>query len=215
MSQRAKRSMAAAAGLAIVAAVGLGITVFLAAPSSGGAAAQALPDVGRFRVGSALGLERGAFSGRPMVQVFTSAAAADWLRIALCLQSAEVEAEMGSFTGVLVDEDLEPEVERVHRERDGLRVVVRNVAGGFAGCLPAGFECGELVELLRSVRAGASTPPQPSPIYSNLLERPEEVAEWLAGRAGAAEAAKQVDFLEELEGAASPAVQAAKARLGR
>ncbi|MBI4605205.1 MAG: hypothetical protein HY721_24840 [Planctomycetes bacterium] len=213
MSQKAKRGIAAM--VLVGGLVGLGVYLAVASVSPA-ATAQALPDTGRFRGGSELGAERAGFSGKTMVTVFTSAAAPDWPAIAACLESAEVTALMDPyFVGILVDEALEPTVEEVLRTRDGLRLVVRGLNGAFLGGLPAGFTCAELVELLKSLRQRIFFEPEKSPIYANLLERPEAVVDAMALQGEAVKAAKFVAFLEELEGAASPAVLAAKARLGQ
>jgi hypothetical protein len=173
-----------------------------------------MPDVGKFRVGSQLGEERAGFSGRAMVQVFAQAGTVEWTAISECLASPEVEAEMYFFTGVLVDEALEPNVERLHREVDNLRVVVRGLNGAYLGGLPAGFTCTDLVELLRWVRARSVMRPRPSPIYLSLLESSASITD-LIQRGEGERAVKYAEFLKELEGASSPAVQAAEAALGR
>jgi hypothetical protein len=206
--------MAALVCLVTVGALIAGAAGLVLAPRPGAAGAQALPDAGPFRVGSELGEERAGFSGRPKVLVFASAEAPDWPAIAACLQSAAAAEAMGAFTGVLVDERAEPEVESVLRERDGLRVVVRSLSGGFLGGLKGGFACEELAALLRRIRAAAASDPEKSPIYASLLESPAAIDSLIDG-GEAAQAEKWVGFLEELEGAASPAVQAARSRLAR
>jgi hypothetical protein len=200
--------------LATAFALGLGILLYTRLPGGGGAAAQAMPDVGRFKAGSELGMERAGFSGRAMVQVFAQAGTPEWTGISECLASAEVEAEMHFFTGVLVDEAVEPNVESVLRERDGLRVVVRGLNGAVLGGLPVGFTCAELASLLRSVRQRTIAQPEPSPIYANLLESAAPITD-LIQRGEAGRAAKFVDFLKEIEGATSQAVRSAEAVLGR
>ncbi|MBI4604743.1 MAG: hypothetical protein HY721_22505 [Planctomycetes bacterium] len=211
MSRRAKQGISV--GL-VLACVALGIGIYALIAGRGAVTAQTMPDVGRFRAGSELGAERAGFSGRAMVQVFTSAAAADWHAIAACLQDPAVTALMDpQFVGVLVDETLEPTVEEVLRARDKLAVVVRGLNGAFLGGLPAGFTCTELLELLKSLRQRLFFEPEKSPIYANLLERPEVVVDAMVASGDLVKAAKFVAFLEELEGAASPAVVAAKARL--
>src|SRR5687767_9457694 len=126
MSRRAKRGFAASFCLVFLIALGV---YFLRSPRGTAATAQALPDLGAFRVGSALGEERAGFSGRTKVQVFATAESAEWTVISSCLQSAEITNEMYFFTAVLIDEAAEPEVEQVFRERDSLRVVVRSLNG--------------------------------------------------------------------------------------
>lgn len=210
MSQNAKRGLQATILLIALGAVAVYATLGTRAK----VAAQALPDVGRFRAGSAAGEERAGFSGRAKVQVFASASASDWNTISACLQSREVEAEMPFFTGVLIDEKAEPTVEQVFRERDGLRVVVRALNGGFLGGLPAGFKCQDLADLLKSIHAQATSAPEKSPIYANLLESTAALDDLLQKQEGA-KAARFVDLLDELEGSTSPAVQAAKAKLGK
>src|SRR6266545_2807486 len=85
----------------VLCAVGIFIGLFLKV--GGWVQAQTITDVGKFKVGSVLGMERSGFTGRPMLQVFTDSSSPDWPLIQNCLQSPEVEAEMGFYTGVLVD----------------------------------------------------------------------------------------------------------------
>jgi hypothetical protein len=212
MSRNGKRGFLAFFFMSILLA--LAVSVAFVGGAGGAAKAQALPDVGKFRVGSALGEERCGFSGRAKVSVFASFNSPAWSSISECLQSAAIESEMDFFTGVLVDEAAEPDVEAVYRERDGLRVIVRGIGGGFLGCLPAGFTCQELVDLLRLVRASATSAPEKSPIYVNLLES-TAVLDDLVARGEAAKAERYVALLEEFEGSSSPAVQAARAKVGR
>ena len=211
MSKRAKRGLAASAVLAVLAGLGIYAVVASGRTTAG---AQTLPDAGKFRSGSGLGEERAGFSGRSKVLVFTSAADPEWPTIEACLQTGALEAELGRFTGVLVDPAAEPEVEAALRERAGFRVVVRSLNGAFLGGLPAGWGCQELVELLRSIRGEAAGDPERSPIYANLLESTAAIDALLLE--GAREKAERfVGLLEEFEGPESPAVQAARARLGR
>jgi hypothetical protein len=210
MKSKSGRVIVACGVLAAV--TGLLIYAFIA--KGAGAAAQALPDTGRFKVGSTLGEERAGFSGRPKVQVFASAGSPDWPAISTCLQSAELEAEMGSFVGVLVDAGLEPQVEAAERQRDGLQVVVRSLGGGFLGGLRAGFTCAELVNLLRVIRANSNPEVEKSPAYASLLDSPDLV-DYLEAQGKGGDAAKFVDFLKEFEGASSPAAVAAESRLNR
>ncbi|MBI4601484.1 MAG: hypothetical protein HY721_05910 [Planctomycetes bacterium] len=212
MSQKAKRGIAAMVIVGGLAGLGIYVAVAVVSPA---ATAQSLPDTGRFRAGSELGAERAGFSGRTMVTVFTSAAAPEWPAIAECLGSAAVTAETDPyFVGILVDETLEPEVEKPERDA-GARVIVRALNGAFLGGLPAGFTCAELVELLKSLRQRIFFASEKSPIYANLLERPEAVVDAMVLAGEALKAARYVAFLEELEGAGSLAVQAAKGRLGQ
>lgn len=211
MSRKAKRGFAASFCLVFLIAV---VVYFLRSPRGTAATAQVLPDLGAFRVGSELGEERASFSGRPKVQVFATAEPAEWTALSSCLESPQVEAEMGVFTGILIDEAAEPTVEDTFRERDGLRVVVRALNGGFLGGLPQGFTCDDLVGLLRSLRQDDPSEPERSPIYANLLESPA-VIDYLSEKGERARAERFVALLEEFEGATSPAVQAAKARLGQ
>jgi hypothetical protein len=210
MSRKTGRAIAASCALGAVA--GAGILIYTIA-AGGGAAAQAMPDVGKFRVGSQLGEERAGFSGRPMVMVFASASSAEWLTISSCLESADIKAFMDHFTGILVEEAVEPEVEAVARTRDKLRVVVRGLNGAFLGGLPEGFACADLVALLEAIK---KTVPfvEKSPIYARLLESTEPLAA-LKQEGNGDEAQKYVDLLKEFEGAASAAVEAAEAELAR
>ena len=171
------------AGLVIYAFVGRGA----------GAAAQAIPDVGKFKVGSALGEERAGFSGRPKVQVFATADSPDWPATSACLQSGEVEAEMGSFVGVLVDAGLEPQVEAAQRQRDGLQVVVRSLGGGYLGGLRAGFTCADFVNLLRIIRSNSNPEVEKSPAYATLLDSPDLV-DYLEAQGKPGDAAKFVEL---------------------
>ena len=207
MSRRTKRSIFVSLLVAITAAFGL----YVALPAKTIAKAQALADVGSFRVGHELGLERAGFSGRPMVIVFASADSPDWPAIQACLQSSEVAAEIASgFTGVIVDETAEPKVEPSLRE--SFRVIVRGLHGAMLGGLKAGFACADLSALLKQVSATANSPPEMSPIYARLLESSGAV-DALNESGASVGAAKYVEFLRELEGAESPAVKAAEARL--
>jgi hypothetical protein len=119
---------------------------------------------------------------------------------------------MDFFTGILVDEIAEPDVEAVFRGRDGLGIVVRALNGGVLGGLRAGFTCADLVELLRSIRANATGEAEKSPIYAGLLESTAPIdALLLNGERARAE--KLVGFLKEFEGAQSAAAKNAEARL--
>jgi hypothetical protein len=211
MSRKTGRAIAASCVLGAV--VGVGILIYGVAPG-GGIAAQVLPDVGSFKAGSELGMERAGFSGRAMVQVFTQAGSPEWTAISQCLGSAEIEEEMHFFTGVLVDEKGEPGVESVFRERDGLNVVVRGLNGAFLGGLRTGFTCEELLILLRSVRRRTIAHRDLSPIYANLLESAAPITDMVQKGEGD-RAARYVDLLKEFEGASSPAVRSAEAALGR
>ena len=147
MSRRMKRGVFASVVLVLFA---VGAAFLLLPGRKGVAGAQALPDSGKFRAGSALGEERAGFSGRTVVQVFATAGTVEWSSIDACLKSAAIEAQMGFFTGVLVDEAAEPTVEATLRERDGLRVVVRDLSGAYLGGLAAGFSCEDLAAPLES-----------------------------------------------------------------
>jgi hypothetical protein len=209
MSRKTGRAIVASCALGAVA--GAGILIYTIAAGGGGAAAQALSDVGRFRVGSRLGEERAGFSGRPMVIVFASTSLPEWGTISSCLQGAEVDGFMDHFTGVLVEDAVEPEVEAVARTRDKLRVVVRGLNGAFLGGLPEEFTCADLVALLDAIK---KTVPfvEKSPIYARLLESAEPVA-ILKEEGKGSDAQRYVDLLRDFEGAGSAAVQAAEAEL--
>src|SRR6267143_1594648 len=73
MNSKAGRTIVALCALSALA--GLVTYAFL---GSSRVTAQALPDAGKFKVGSALGEERAGFSGRAKVQVFTSSADPNW-----------------------------------------------------------------------------------------------------------------------------------------
>jgi hypothetical protein len=223
MSRRARRGVFVS--LAGAAALGAAVIVVFV-PRSGAAKAQALPDIGKFRAGSVLGEERAGFSGRPKLQVLLDPGDPRLEEVAACLRSAEVEAALDSFTPILIDAgaESEAEVERVHRERDGLRVIVRGLDGGFRGGLREGFGCADLLGLLDAVRRHSSGPPEKSPIYALLVAHPEaievfatedEVASGGVGRSGRERALRYLDLLREFEGEESPAVKAVEARLLR
>ena len=214
MSRRAKRGTM----LFLLAGGVCGLLVYLAHLTTSEravGAAQAVPDVGLFRVGSQAGEERAGFSGRAMVQVMTSDQSPDWPAISACLQSAEVGAQMADyFVGVLVDEALEPAFEAALRAENSLGVIVRGLNGAFLGWLPVGFRCEDLVLLLGAIRQATTSAPEKSPIYVWLLESPAPVDDLV--RKGQADlAARYIDLLAEFEGENSPAVQAAEARLPR
>ena len=59
-----------------------------------------LPEIGRFRVGAALGRERAGFCGNPMLQVFTHAGDPNLAAIQACLASIDVAGELDLFTGL-------------------------------------------------------------------------------------------------------------------
>jgi hypothetical protein len=210
MSRKTGRAIVASCALGVVA--GAGILIYTIS-ARGGAAAQELSGAGKFRVGSQLGEERAGFSGRPMLMVFTSASSRDWQSIFSCLQSPDVEAFMDHFTGVLVDEGLDPDTEAVARTRDKLGVVVRGLNGAFLGGLPQGFTCAELIALLDAMK---KTVPfvEKSPIYARLLESAEPVA-LLKQEGRDAEAQRYVELLKDFEGTESDAVRAAEAELRR
>jgi len=181
----------------------------------GGAGAQALSDVGKFKVGSGLGEERAGFSGRPKVQIFTSTDDPNWPSIFACLRSPEVEAQMAYFTGILVDYQAESNVESIGTRQDGVRVIVRRLNGELLGGLPAGFSCADLAQFLATIRRSRSLDMEKSPIYASLMESPEVVVDDLKGKGEAAQAARFVELLKEFESADNPAVLAAQARLNR
>jgi hypothetical protein len=170
--------------------------------------------VGKFKVGSAVGMERAGFSGRAMVQVFTTADDPNWPTISSCLQNTEVEAEMASFVGVLVDARAEPSVESRFRGKHGLQLILRGVNGAFLGGLKTGFQCGDLIALLRAIRASMNPEIEKSPIYTSLMLSPDAI-DYFKSRGQTAKAAKFVELLKEFEGDSSPAVQAAQARLNQ
>jgi len=209
MSRKTGRAIVASCALGAVA--GAGILIYTIVAGGGGAAAQALPDAGKFRVGSQLGEERAGFSGRPMVMVFTSAI--DSAAISACLLSPDVEALMGDFTGVLVEEAAEPDVESVLRARDDFQVVVRALNGSLLGGLRRGFTCADLAALLENVRKGI-TFIEKSPIYARLLESTEPI-DVLKTEGKVAEAARYVELLKEFEGEGSAVAQAAEGALGK
>ncbi len=176
-------------------------------------AIQILTGAGSFKVGSALGEERGGFSGRPMVQVFVSADEKDWPVVSAALQSPEVEAEMGSFTGVLIDPKVEPQIEEGYRGQ-GIQALVRGLDGSFLGALPPGFGAINLAKLLNRIRVGSFRAIEKSPIYASLLRSPDAI-DSLKAKGEIEKARRFVELLKELEGADSPAVLEAEARLNQ
>ena len=213
MSKRTKRGLIAAILVAFGACLALGVVWFQKTHANQEVPAGQLDDIGVFKFGSALGEERAGFSGRTRVIVLTSAR--EVASLSGCLRSLGVEAHMAALTGVLVDTEVEPEVESDLRERENARVVVKGLEGQILGVLREGYSCDELAQLLEAVTARMSGPPRPSPIYMNLLERPADVARDFVSRGEAAVAAKYVQLLEELEGTANAAVQAARGELAK
>jgi hypothetical protein len=110
------------------AVAGAGILIY-SMVAGGGAAAQVLTDVGRFKVGSELGMERAGFSGRAMLMIFATAGVAEWDSLSSCPQSLEVEARLGHFTPIIVDERTEPDAPSVLRVREDIQVAQRQRAG--------------------------------------------------------------------------------------
>ncbi len=193
------------AAYSVCAIVAAGAVVCAALLGHRAVVAQAVVDVGHFRVGSALGEERSGFSGRSKVIVFAGSE---------CLESPAVTAEMDFFVGVIVDPRAEPEVESYLREHEH-GVVIRGLQGQVIALLPDSYTCEELVGLLRFVRESSVRGPEPSPIYWNLVERPQEVVDDLLANDRGQDALRYAEMLEEFEGAGSPAVQTVNARLGR
>jgi hypothetical protein len=192
-----------------------GLGGFLALRTGGvGASQQAIEDVGLFRVGAMLGEERAGFSGLPKLQVFADAADPGWASLQACLTAPGLQEALAGFTPVLIDERADLETEKVLRERDGARVVARGLNGKVLGALPAGFTCADLLDLLIEIQANTLQSPEKSPIYARLLETTEPI-DVLVSQGQAERAAKFVEFLAEFEGAQSPAVMAAEARLPR
>jgi hypothetical protein len=173
-----------------------------------------LGDAGRFRAGAQLGEDRAGFSGRHKVMVFANPDLPGWAELEACLRNAAVEAELGVFTPVLVDERSDLETEAGLRARHGLGLVARSLSGKLLGVLPRGFSCADLVALLRHFQVENPVPPEKSPLYARLLESPQPIDD-LIQRGERARAEKVVEMLREFEGAASLAVAAAEARLGR
>jgi hypothetical protein len=70
----------------------------------------------------------------------------------------------------------------------------------------------EVSEALRA-RVFMTHGPRPSPIYSSLLEQPEDAIEFIVREQGCDRAAALHEFLREFEGDDSPAVQRVETRL--
>jgi hypothetical protein len=211
MSQRTKRYLTAFTLLVAIAGGLAGFFFVGERKAPAGAVQQVLSDVGRFRVGAELGQERAGFSGLPLLYVFANPDDPNWGNVQACLQDFAIVEELASFTPILVDARTDTETEIALRER-GFQMVVRRLSGKVMGMLPVGFECAELLELLQLIPSQMIVTPQKSPIYARLLESPDVIDAMLQqGERNQAE--KFVGFLREFEGEASPAVQAAEARL--
>lgn len=218
MRRLSSRTLGGGLGVVLGTCAGGALVFFLLlrAPGAGrgaqgldGAPASATP---QFLQGFERGVERAGFSGRSMVIVFSGARPAD-MTLKECLESEAVTRSMDRFTGILVDEAAEPQVESILRKRDGLKVVVRGLNGALLGGIQDGFKCQDLSSLLLAVRSNMPGEPEKSPIYANLLESPGAITH-LVSEGKRDEAVKYVEFLRELEGAESPAVRAAEAALG-
>jgi hypothetical protein len=210
MSRRTGRSII---GVCAVGMTGAALLLYTLGGAREGATAQALEEPGRFRLGAELGAERAGFSGLPLLYVFADPADPGWTGLAACLSSAWVEAELGSFTPVLIDERTDGATEATLRRR-GLQVIARGLNGKLLGGLPHGASCEELILLLGAIRSSMIQSPEPSPIYAVLRRTPEPIEELLR-RGERARAERLVDFLAEFEGEESPAVAAARERLGQ
>jgi len=207
MSRNAGRAVVASCTLVVVVGVGVIYTAFL----GDRVAAQAIPDVGKFRAGSELGEERAGFSGRHRLFLFVTPSSPEWDALTSCLQSPEVVGKMDNFAGILIDPTSERNVEPILRKRDGLQVVIRGLNGEFFGGLRSGFTCDDLATLLDSVNAFAPFT-EKSPIYSMLLDSAEPIN--ALKRQGKVDvAAKFVELLAEFEGSDSESVKRAETEL--
>ena len=214
-------SMGLAAALVVSAFVVAVIAWTRPAPTEGAAAQQeppppaALGDLGAFRVGAALGEERAAFSGFAKLTVFLDPASAERDFVEACLSDAAIAADLVAFTPILVDASATDDaaVEATLRTQ-GFQIVIRRMSGEFLGGLMVGFDCAELIDLLRAVRAGDSKPPARDELYRILLADPPSIDAVVAG-AGFERAHLAYELLREFEGAESSIVQAVGARLGR
>ena len=175
------------------------------------AGSQILTDIGKFKVGYDLGQERTGFCGRPLLLVFTSTDDPQLPIIGSYLTDPAVDALMGFFTGIIIDEKAEPTVEKNLRTRNDLKVIIRNLNGGYLGGLSSKFTLDNMVNLLTAV--GKDCRPQISPIYSALLEDLNVLNTFIANNQKD-KAVRFVGLLEEFEGSSSPVVVAAKAKLG-
>ena len=222
----AKRSrIAVAYGLS---SIGLAAVLVIAAvaltrpvPTEGAAAQQeppppvALADFGRFRVGAALGEERAAFSGLAKLTVFLDPASPERDFVEACVSDAAIAAELVAFTPVLVDaSDTNDAAVEATLRAQGFQIVIRRMSGEFLGGLTVGFDCAELIDLLRAVRAGDSKPPARDELYRILLADPPSIDAVVAD-AGLERAHLAYEMLREFEGVESSIVQAVGARLGR
>lgn len=173
---------------------------------------EALRDAGAFRLGYALAQERIGFSGRILVSVFTTAEDPAWPSILDCIESGLLDSEMRFFTGALVDAAAEPEPEPVLRSQ-GFTVIARGLNGAFRGALEPGWTCIAFLDLLQRVRASSTVAPEPSPLYANLQERPEELIEFLVQDQGCPRATTYMAFFQEFDGDGAEAVIRAKVAL--
>ncbi len=167
-----------------------------------------------FQWGAALGAERCAFSGRPLVQMFVDEDI-NQRELEACLSTFEVEDQMaGFFVGALISPEDEAAQPSTLRRRTDLKVIVRGANGKFLGALGDTFTCDDLVALLGRLRRNHRLKGPPSPVYSVLLRDPKPVED-LVAKGDVARAAQWVRFLKEFEGAASGAAVAAEAVLPR
>jgi hypothetical protein len=182
--------------------------------TAGGAAQVALADVGRFRVGSAGGVERSSFTGCPFVYVFLSPDDPDYAAVEAALKDARVATAMTHFTGVLIDtrDTSEDQVEEAWRKK-GWRVLVRSLGGPVLGGFKDAFSAEDLAQLLESIRRDRPKAFLGSPLYGLLKNLPEAI-DRVVERQGRAKAEWYVGLMEEIEGSGDPGVGALKARLG-
>jgi len=222
MSVRKERALLVLGSVSIV-AIAASVVVFFGGsqPTEGAASQQepaapvVLPDIGAFRVGSALGDERAGFSGMPSVFVFASAHDASWPELRECLETAESAGALAGYTPVLVDsaDPFEDHVEPKLRA-NGAQVVIRNRQGRFLGALQAGFECADFVALLAAAKGMTTIPPQPSPLRTFLRQEPIAGIDSILARDGRERAERVAALFREFDGDTG-AVRAAEARLAQ
>ena len=176
MSTRKQRTL-----LVAVATVLLSLGLVVGLRPSGGARGEAigeeaappgpLADVGRFKLGFNLGVERSGFSGMPRFMVFLSAADPNRALIETWLDDLELLGELDGFTPILVDA-LSAEEQHVEEKlrREGAQVVIRSMTGKLLAVLRTGFNLAELQEAVQGARRSQTVPPAPSPVLVLLRE---------------------------------------------
>jgi hypothetical protein len=197
--------------LAVMIVISLSIASILPSGGAGAVLQQEIQEPESFKFGAESGHERAGFSGRPMLEIFASPEDPSWPALFTLLQSPEVQAAMDGFTGILVDERQDPDVEKTRRA-EGYQVIARSLSGAYLGGLKSGFTSRELGDFLQALKASHAPRIEKSPIYNRLLESPEEISEVLL-KQGRPRAERLSELLEEFAGPENEAVVEVKARL--